>query len=205
MARILAYTSPARGHLYPLTAILLQLRDRGHSVAVRTLASEVPQMRRLGFDAEPIASEVEDIALDDWRERSPRKALAASVRAFVARARFDADDLRTAIDQCGPDAVVVDVNSWGAIATAERWGGSWAVFCPYPLPLASSDAPPYGPGLAPARGRLGRTRDAILRPIVVGTLEKQMLPGLNAVRSGLGLDPLRHLDDQFRRPELLSP
>ena len=37
MARILAYTSPARGHLYPLTPILDELRGRGHDIAVRTL------------------------------------------------------------------------------------------------------------------------------------------------------------------------
>jgi hypothetical protein len=41
MARILAYTSPARGHLYPLTPILDELARRGHDICVRTLASEV--------------------------------------------------------------------------------------------------------------------------------------------------------------------
>ncbi len=203
MAKILAYTSPARGHLYPLTAILKQLQGRGHRVVVRTLAGEVPHMRQLGFDAEPVAVQVENITLEDWRERSPQKALAASVRTFVARAQFDAADLQSAIGEEAPDAVIVDVNSWGAIATAEQWGGPWSVFCPYPLPLASSDAPPYGPGLAPAHGLFGRVRDAILRPVVVGTLEKKMLPGVNEVRSRLGLEPLRHLDDQFRRPPLL--
>ncbi len=33
MARILAYTSPARGHLFPLTPILDELRARGHEIA----------------------------------------------------------------------------------------------------------------------------------------------------------------------------
>lgn len=40
MARILAYTSPARGHLFPVTAILLELGRRGHEVSVRTFASQ---------------------------------------------------------------------------------------------------------------------------------------------------------------------
>ena len=39
--KILAYTSPARGHLYPLVPILDELAGRGHRIAVRTLASEV--------------------------------------------------------------------------------------------------------------------------------------------------------------------
>jgi len=39
--KILAYTSPSKGHLYPLLPTLLELRRRGHQIAVRTLASEV--------------------------------------------------------------------------------------------------------------------------------------------------------------------
>ncbi|HSO04495.1 MAG TPA: hypothetical protein VLQ92_08450, partial [Candidatus Limnocylindrales bacterium] len=71
MSRILAYTSPARGHLFPLTPILLELRDRGHDVAVRTLASEVPMVRGLGIDAQPIAPAIEGIVHEDWRARTP--------------------------------------------------------------------------------------------------------------------------------------
>ena len=37
MSRYLAYTTPARGHLYPIVPTLVQLRRRGHEVAVRTL------------------------------------------------------------------------------------------------------------------------------------------------------------------------
>ncbi|HEY5310622.1 MAG TPA: glycosyltransferase, partial [Casimicrobiaceae bacterium] len=61
MARILAYTSPARGHLYPLTPILDELRRRGHEIAVRTLSSEVALMRERGFDAGAISEQVEAI------------------------------------------------------------------------------------------------------------------------------------------------
>src|SRR4051812_29255149 len=55
MKRFLAYTSPARGHLYPLVDTLIELRRRGHEVSIRTLAAEVPRMRQLGFSAAPIA------------------------------------------------------------------------------------------------------------------------------------------------------
>ncbi len=43
--KVLAYTSPARGHLYPLVPILDELARRGHAIAIRTLASEVPLMQ----------------------------------------------------------------------------------------------------------------------------------------------------------------
>jgi len=202
MARILAYTSPSRGHLYPLTPILDELARRGHDIAVRTLASEVALMNTRGFAAAPISEQVEAIELQDWRGRNPRHALEIAVRGFCARAGHDAADLRQAIDQEQPDVVVVDVNSWGALAAAERWGGPWAAFCPYPLALRSSDVPPFGPGLVPARGPLGRIRDRLLRPLVLGTVEKKMLPPLNSVRAQTALPPLRHADELFRAPPL---
>lgn len=65
MARILAYTSPGRGHLFPLIAILDELRRRGHQISLRTLADEVPSMQARGFEAQPISAQVEALALDD--------------------------------------------------------------------------------------------------------------------------------------------
>jgi MGT family glycosyltransferase len=77
------------------------------------------------------------------------------------------------------------------------------MFCPYPLPLGSRDVPPFGPGLPPARGPLGRLRDRLLRPIVFGTLERTMMPPINRIRGHLGLVPSRGVDDLFRRVPLV--
>ena len=203
MARVLAYTSPARGHLYPLTPILDELRRRGHEISVRTLDSQVPLMAGRDFRAAAISPQVEAIQLQDWRARNPPKALRAAVEGFCARAEFDAADLRDAIRDERPDAVLVDINAWGALAAAEQWGGPWATFCPYPLALRSPQVPPYGPGLSPARGPLGRTRDTLLRPLVMGAMEKKMLAPLNIVRAALDLTALGHADEMFRRPPLL--
>ena len=203
MARVLAYTSPARGHLFPLTPILDELSRRGHEIALRTLASEAALMRARGFTAAPIDERIEAIEHDDWRAPNPREGLRRGVETFLRRAEYDALDLRQAIDDDRPDALLVDVNTWGALATAEAWGGPWASFCPYPLPLRSRDVPPFGLGLTPARGRLGRLRDRLLRPLVLGTLEKAMLPALNRVRRDSGLGALSEVDDLFRRPPLL--
>lgn len=195
MSRVLAYTSPARGHLFPLTPLLIELHRRGHQVAVRTLQSCVELMDGLGFEAAPIDARLESMPHEDWRGRSAQQRLARSVRTFTERAEYDAADLAEAIDSWQPDLVVVDINSWGALAAAERWGGPWACFCPYPLALRSRDVPPFGPGLPPPRGAAGRARDRLLRPVVLGTIERTMLPPLNSLRSGLGLDPLDRFDD----------
>jgi MGT family glycosyltransferase len=203
MARILAYTTPARGHLFPLTPILDELRRRGHEIALRTLASQVPLMQSRGFDARPISAQIEAIEIDDWRAGNPQAALGRAVRCFLARAEFDAPDLRQAIADERPDALLVDINSWGGLAAAEAWGGPWATFCPFPIFLRSRDVPPFGPGLAPARGPLGRLRDRLLRPIVFGTIERGIMPGFNEVRKQMGLAPLARVDDLYLRPPLL--
>jgi MGT family glycosyltransferase len=203
MSRILAYTSPGAGHLFPLTPILDELAGRGHEIAIRTLAAHVPLMLERGFAAVPISQQVESVKEDDWQAGSPRQALKRSVRCFCARAEYDAPDLQRAIAEEHPDALLIDINSWGALAAAEAWGGPWAVMCPYPLPLRSADAPPFGPGLSPAGGPLGRARDAVLRPLVLGAIEHSMRPAINEIRTQLRLPQLQNVDDMFRKPPLL--
>lgn len=203
MSRILAYTSPARGHLFPLVPILDELRDRGHQIALRTLAAEVPRMNGRGFEAGPIDPAIELIEQDDWLGSNPRAALRRSVNTFTARADHDADDLRAAIEAERPDALIVDIQSWGALAVAEARGGPWATFCPYPMPLPSRDVPPFGPGLRPARGPLGRLRDRLLAPVVFGTLERLAVGRLNEVRREVGVGPVDATSMFTRAPLVL--
>src|ERR1041385_4192750 len=99
MSRILMYTSPARGHLFPMTALALELKSRGHDISVRTLAADVDLVRAQGLPAAPVDARVEALAGDDWKTRNPREALKSSVRMFTKRARFDGADLRSAIEQ----------------------------------------------------------------------------------------------------------
>jgi UDP:flavonoid glycosyltransferase YjiC (YdhE family) len=203
MARILAYTSPARGHLFPLASILDELHRRGHQIALRTLASQVPLMCTRGFTAAPISERIEATPHDDWRARNSRAALKRTLRVGTIRAEYEAPDLQQAIAAERPDSLLVDINSWGALAAAEAWGGPWATFAPFPLALSSPDVPPFGPGLSPARGPLGHLRDLLLRPLVLGLIEKTVLPALNGVRAQLDLMPLGSADDFYLRPPLI--
>ena len=203
MAKILAYSAHGAGHVFPLTPILDELAARGHHIAVRTLSAHVPLMQARGFSASRVSEQVESIEEDDWQASNPRRALQRSVRFFCARAEHDAPDLQRAIADEAPDAVLVDINGWGALAAAEAWGGPWAALCPYPLPLCSADVPPFGPGLAPASGALGHLRNTLLRPVVLGAIERIMRPALNDVRAQLQLTPLDKADDLFRKPPLM--
>jgi MGT family glycosyltransferase len=203
MSRLLAYTAPARGQLFPLVPVLEELRDRGHEVALRTLTGEVERMRDLGFAAAPVAPEIEALAMDDWRAGNPGMAMRYAARTLCARAPLDARDLRRAISEESPDAVLVDVLAWGASAAAEAWGGPWASACPFPLPLSSRTGPPSGLGLRPAQRLAGRFRDRLATPLLRAGFDRLFLPGVNAVREELGLEPLAHAEGAFRAPPLL--
>ena len=125
------------------------------------------------------------------------------MQTFCRRAKFDARDLRRAIEQVGPELLLIDINSWGAMAVAEASGRPWAAWCPYPLPLPSRDAPPFGPGLRPARGPLGRLRDAVARPVALGALERIVAPLVNGVRAREGVPPLSGAEDLLLATPLL--
>jgi MGT family glycosyltransferase len=201
--KILAYTSPARGHLYPLVPILDELAGRGHDIAVRTLASEVELMAARGFDAAPIAPAIEAIEHDDYRGRTPTGKLKRGMATFGARSQHEVEDIRAAIDAQQPDAILVDCMTWGATAVAENWGGPWAHWFPFPLAMTSRDAPPFGPGLKPAAGAAGRVRDRLLRPMLVGTLKRACFPTLNATRVSVRVRPFDTTDEMFDVAPLL--
>jgi MGT family glycosyltransferase len=202
MARYLVYTSPARGHLYPLVPTLEELRRRGHEVVVRTLASEVGLLRGLGFGAAPIDPTIERKEHTDWRTRTPIGALQANLHVFFERAPHEGPDLRHAIVEERPEALLVDINTWGAMAAAESAGLPWATWCPYLLPTPSREAPPFGLGLPPARGPLGRLRDRFLRPVLLGIYNRQA-PELDAVRKELGAPPVRKIERAMLRAPLM--
>src|SRR5215213_3887968 len=202
MARYLVYTSPARGHLYPVVPTLEELLRRGHEVVVRTLSSEIELLRSLGFAAAPIDPAIERKEHADWRARTPIGALQASLDVFFERARYDGPDLRRAIEEERPDVLLIDINTWGAMAAAETARLPWATWCPYFLPVPSRDAPPFGLGLLPARGPLGRLRDRLLSPVLFGIYNRRA-PELDAVRTDLGAPPVRRIERAMLRASLV--
>jgi UDP:flavonoid glycosyltransferase YjiC (YdhE family) len=114
--------------------ILDELRRRGHEVTVRTLASEVEAMSLRGFDAAPIASEIEMLPMEDWRAGSIAGAQLKALRTIRARAPHDSRDLLQAIEETQPDALIIDVLASGALGAASSWAGPWSCYRPFPLP-----------------------------------------------------------------------
>ena len=201
--KVLAYTSPARGHLYPVVPILIALAERGHRTSVLTLSGELRHVAQTGIEASAIDPVVEDNQLEDWRERSPRRAILSVMKTLTERASRDGPDLARAIDSQDPDVLLIDVNCWGAASVAEASGRPWAMYSPFLLPLPSRDTPPYGPGLRPLGGPLGALRDAVIRRMLDRTFDGAVMPALGALRAQYGLPAIAHYHDLFARPPLL--
>ena len=203
MARILAYTSPALGHLFPFSALLLELSARGHEIHLRTLSTGVELGRELGFATDIIDPRIEAIVNDDWKASNPRGALKRAVDMFCRRAAYEVADFTDTVARTRPDALLVDVNCWGALSVADAGDTPWACFSPYTPALQSRGVPPFGLGLAPMRGMLGRARDAALRPIAIGMMERTVLPAGNKIRASAGAPPVASADEFMRRAPLM--
>ncbi len=203
MAVILAYGSPALGHLFPMGALLRELAGRGHQIHLRTLASEVAAMRGVGFQAEAVDPRIEAITGRDWLARNAFEVLKTTLDVLCRRAVIEVDDLRRAISRVRPDVIIVDANCWGAMSMAEASGLQWLVFSPFTPYLRSRAAPPFGPGLRPLPGPAGIVRDASMRPVVSFLFDRRIVPRLNAVRAGLDVPGITSVDALMRRAPLL--
>ena len=196
MARLLAYTAPATGQLFPLVDTLLELRRRGHEVHLRAKADEVDRLGALGLLTAPVDPRLEERELDDYKGRNNVDATVRLVRFGEGQAAIEIPDMQKAIAEVHPDALIVDVVCPGASMVAAASGRPWAHSCPAPPMFRSTDAPPYGVGFPPARGPLGRVRDRVLAAIGDRILAPHVRP-LNAMRAGLGLGPLATYDEQW--------
>ena len=200
--KILAYTAPSRGELFPIIPTMLELHMRGHCVAVRTPGECVGDLLTLGLDAKPLAQDVVSIALDDWQATTPHDAQARAMRIFGRRAPLEAADLRAAMDKEQPDVLLVDVMAFGAMAAAEASGLPWTAWLPSPAWLRGPGLAPYGPGLPPLSGPQGRARDAALLPHVEGPA-RNFVAAANIERAAAKLAPIDKPEDLLLRPPLL--
>ncbi len=202
MNTVLIYTSPARGHLYPMLDVALALRAAGHRVVVQTLADERDRVTAEELEHRPIAAAIEALPLRDFAHAKPMAQVRAAFDTWLARAPHEVADLRAAAADLAPDLLVVDANTWGAAAFAEAERRPWASFLPYALPVASRDTPAFGPGFAPPRHALDRLRDRAVWAALNGAVRKP-LRGLDALRADLGVPPIGTYEGLLLRADAL--
>lgn len=202
MKTALIYTSPARGHLYPMMDVAIELRNKGYDVIVQTLSGEKDHVEAEEIKHLSIDSEIESLDLNDFRENNPLSQIKSAFNSWLSRAPYEIEDLKNSCDQYSPDLLIIDANTWGAGAFAEAQGEPWVMFMPYCLPIPSPDTPAFGPGFSPPVNALHRLRDRIFDGIVQRSL-KGIIETLNELRTELQVSPLNTYSDIFEKPDLV--
>jgi UDP:flavonoid glycosyltransferase YjiC (YdhE family) len=200
--KVLAYTSPARGHLNPMMGPLLELARRGAEVHVRTLASGVAAVRAAGLRCERIDPRIEAIEMDDHSARSQIGAGERAFEVWAKRARLEVGDLEAAMAVVSPDLALIDTTTYGAKAVVERERLPWAESRPFLLEDPAPGVPPFGFGLRPKAGPFGRLRDGALARLSSWFDAKARLPTINAGRLAAGLPACSMIEEARHRAEL---
>src|SRR5215210_5728652 len=190
MSTFYAFSSPAAGHLFPMIPGLLELQARGHTVHLRTAPGLVGAARSAGLrNVASVDERVLEFAARDYEAKSPKERLTRGLENLMLRGPYEMAQLRRDVAALRPDVLLTDMNSYGAVVAAEATGLPWASVQPTLLAYPQADVPPFGFGLAPLRGPVGRARNRVLNKLMVKIYSDAMMPGINRLRIDAGLAP----------------
>ena len=204
--RSLRYLMPmweGGGNIPPEIGVARRLIARGHQVRVLADPTIKSAAEAAGCSFSPWRRGPHRTSLDpsedlikDWETNNPLVMLRRARDRFIAgpAADFAADTSET-INAFQPDAVVPDAFLFGSIIAAQGASLPVALLVPNIWMMPSHGTPPIGPGSAPAKTALGRSRDAAMLAIV-NRLFRAGLPPVNAARSKYELPPLSSFYDQ---------
>jgi MGT family glycosyltransferase len=192
----------------PVLDIAGALVKRGHEVRVLAdpvLADEVADAgaRHVHWTHAPHKVErtpASDL-VKDWTFKTP----IGGFNSMVDNLLFGpvADFVRDVQDELArepADVIAGEMVMIGGTIAAEAAGIPSATLLSTIYPLPAKDVPPFGAGLKPAKGPLGRARDRTLHAIMGRTWQRG-LPALNATRAANGLEPLAFAPDQLLRAD----
>jgi MGT family glycosyltransferase len=192
------------------TSVIRAMVERGHDVRVladRVLAPDIEPTgaEHVPWDRAPQRPNLDpqSVIMKDWDTKTPFQAF-ARVRdgAMVGPADLFAADVRAELRRRPADVVVGNFFVFGAQIAAEAEGVPFAFLVSNLLSFRDSGTPPLGPGLKPARGPLGRARDAALNRVMARLFDKG-LDRLNEVRRANGLQPIASVLENFERADRL--
>ena len=204
MKRFLFLMVEAGGNVPPQMSIARRLAARGHDVHVLADRAVEREAVRAGCSFHAFRSapqhNMRDKRADVIRDWEPASPLARIRRMgdhvmFGPAAAYARDLLETA-DCVQPDALAVDCLSFGAIVGAEKSGIPAALLVHFPIHAPAEGVTPFGFGLHPAQGPLGKFRDRALLAVMRRLFQFGLGP-VNAARLELGLAPVREVFDQF--------
>ncbi len=209
-------TAPPRSYLFALVdgggtvppelGVVRRLVERGHRVTVLAEDSMLDDVRATGATYRPwteapnrSSRRPEHDPYRDWECKTPFQLFDRVLdRQFVGPAPAYATDLLAAVADERPDLVVSSFFAIGAMVGAEAAGLPYDVLFANPYPLPAPGLPPFGLGLQPATGAVGRLRDRAVTGFTKRLWAKG-LPRLNELRVAHGLQPLASFFDQILR------
>ncbi len=164
----------------PQLSVAASMAARGHHVRVQcdpVLEPEVDQIgaRHVPWNRGPhrFVRSIETEPVSAWEARTPLGAFARfRDEVMFGPASAYAEDVLEELAREPADAVVSDLVLVGAQIAAEASKLPLAVLMTTIYPLPAPGLPPLGPGFMPAKGPLGRRRDA-----TVAALQRRMWNG----------------------------
>ncbi|WP_348787443.1 nucleotide disphospho-sugar-binding domain-containing protein [Leifsonia sp. NPDC080035] len=222
--RILVCSTPVHGHVTPLLAVSRALVERGHDVHFLTGARYLSRAAATGARVQPLppAADYDDTDIDAAFPGRVGLTGPAGIRydmteIFLRPALAQLEAVDAAVRGLGIDVVLAESLFLGAAFLTARPRDSRPAVLNLgivPLGLKSRDTAPFGLGIPPRPGPLGRTRNAALTVVAERVVFAPVQRAARRVgaEAGTGLDGFvldwpSHADGvvQFTVPEFEYP
>ena len=173
MSSIIIATVPIHGHVTPLLAVARHLVERGDRVRFLTGSRFARVVEMSGAEHVPLPADADFDDRRDWDAIFPERAVLKGAKAiafdiehvFVRPGRPQHDAVMAAHAAEPADVVLTDpAFAGGAFLLGHTLGvRPPLIMCGVlPLMISSRDTAPYGMGITPVPGPLGRLRNAVL-------------------------------------------
>lgn len=195
MSSYLICATPAHGHVAPLLTIARHLLAQGDHVRFLTGAAYRDAVEASGAQFVPIPPDA-DIDLDRAGELFPERAGlsgAAGIRfdlrnIFLKPARSQYEALRVELDRQPADAILTEGLFLGAAILGLRPRHERPPIVAlgiFPLSVPSRDTAPFGVGMTPIAGWLGRVRNRLVSVLADRVIFSSVLDEVNTVAEDL--------------------
>jgi len=197
LSAILVCCAPAQGHITPLLAIAAQLSGAGHDVRFMTGRAYEARVRAAGLEFIALPSAA-DLDLDHANEAYPERAALTGIKEvqwsmvnlFVGPAAHQVRAINEAVAARPADVVVTDTGTFGAFIycarpRAERLPLAFVNIGP--LQTRDLDTAPFGLGLHPMPGAIGRLRNRLLHGVVDRTVYAPIMRAFRAAFADAGV------------------